>query len=675
MLTLQNEFLRLMVDERGCLRELLNHETGHNYAGGHPLWRLYLQIGDRMDVEVNAPAAAQAANQQGDRFELKWENVHLGQRMLNIAVTVQVRVEQDNTHWSIRICNDEPEVVVRECHFPLVGGLHLKPDQAFIWSKHGGECFSDVRRHLDREKLYFGCDQVFTDMQIGYPGSSAATNCYVFCDGVEGLYVACHEDSAELTQHQLRLYGDELECGMARYPHLATGESAELGPFVLSPYSGSWHTAAQKYRAWADTWFQPPDVPVWIRKLKGWQRIILKHQYGEIHYRYDQLPEIYRDGAAAGIDTHHMFGWQKGGMDNNYPAYTPDPDLGGEEALRAGIASFREAGGNVILYSNGRLIDVATDFYRNTGRRLTIKDHLGVELREFYRFRGLGTYAGNFANRTFVTACPSSEEWLDVLRGIADKAFDYGCRSVFYDQMGSGEYPCCDASHGHPVPWMNTAGAKVENLRQLREYVKRRDADMGIGIELLSDRAAQYADYIHSQRGATGPNGFIEWFRYTFPEVILTDRDIRDETDMKRKVNHCVLKGLRSDVEIYRCRRTIAETPGYSAYLAQINELRDKYADLIVAGMYRDTRGFTVDDPEVDARAFVAGSRMAVVVTRREGAGQNTVRLSAPGYHYIGYDSLGEFAVQAPPGAGTVDMTVAQHSLGIVIFEKNEAGQ
>ena len=49
---------------------------------------------------------------------------------------------------------------------------------------------------------------------------------------------------------------------------------------------------------------------------------------------------------------------------------------------------------------------------------------------------------------------------------------------------------------------------------------------------------------------------FIDWARYTFPEVPLSDRDIRDDGDIPRRVNHAVLKGLRNDIEIYRAVAT-----------------------------------------------------------------------------------------------------------------------
>ena len=670
LIRLETEAVRIAFDPAGNLVELVSRSSGHNYAGGKPVWRLYFQTQNAMDREVTAAEAAPTVTCEDGRIELKYDRVSFEGSPLAIAVTVSVSVEGDQTHWTIDIRNDASGVTIRDCHFPLVGGLQLQDSQGLIWSKWGGERFADVREEIRRQHtLWYAEDHVFTGMKIGYPGSTAATNCYVLCDDAEGLYVGCHRKDSEFTEHQFRLYDKDLECGLARYPNLSYGENVTLGGFVLSPYTGSWHTAARKYRGWADSWFHPPEVPDWIKHFRGWQRIILKHQYGEIHYRYDQLPQIYKEGAAAGIDTLHMFGWHQGGHDNNYPNYEPDSDLGGRDALKKAVADFTASGGNVILYTNGRLIDVATDYYRDVGHRISIKDHLGIELRDAYRFRGRGNYVGNFANRTFVIACPSSQQWYEQLQHFADLAFEYGCRGIFYDQMGSGEYPCCDPTHGHGVPWMQTAQAKADILRRLRTYIKNRDPDMALGIELLSDRAAQYADYIHSQWGAAGPTGFIDWFRYTFPEVILTDRDIRDDSDIERRVNHCLLKGLRSDVEIYRCRRTISATPRYASYLKKANALRETYSDLIVAGTYHDTEGFMIDNPNVEGRAFLAGDRLAVVLTQSRSDRAST-HLHVPGYRYVEHECLNGIDLQIQDYKLTVQLD--RDALVAVVFEKND---
>ena len=69
-----------------------------------------------------------------------------------------------------------------------------------------------------------------------------------------------------------------------------------------------------------------------------------------------------------------LFAWWKEGMDNGYPNYEPDPALGGTEKLKKAITEINSLGGIVILYANGHLIDVSTDFYKKAGIKYTMKD-------------------------------------------------------------------------------------------------------------------------------------------------------------------------------------------------------------------------------------------------------------------------------------------------------------
>jgi hypothetical protein len=682
MNTLKNTQIELAFDDRGHLTTLKNLATGHNYAGGKACWRLYAQIDDAFDREITPTSIHPKIESQKDRLIVTYDEADCEGKRLKISVEITVTLSGDETRWAIRVDHREPGVTLRECQFPLVGGLDLKKNQELLWSRIGGERIADVRGELKRQhSAYMAQDHIFLGLTTLYPANTAATNCYLLADDDEGLYFGCHDPSFEYTGQSLRLYGEDLEAGMVRYPVVESGGSFHLDAFVIAPYAGTWHAGVSRYRAWAESWFKAATPPDWIAEMNGWQRIILKHQYGEKHFAYDQLPQIRKEGASAGIDTLFMFGWWKGGMDNANPEYVPAESLGGEAALRKGIADFQKDGGEVILYSNGKLIDTTTEFYRTKGKALSIKDPLGNEIHEAYRFRGRGTYYTQFRNRTFAVACPASSQWFDVLAGIADQAADYGCKAVFYDQVGMGDTPCCDPTHGHPVPFMGLMNAKMELTRKLRAHIKARHPDMGFGIEWLSDMGSQHVDFIHSLSGFCGATndwahtgekprsrGFIDFFRFLFPEIIMSDREIRDDTDIERRVNHAVMKGLRSDVEIYRCQKTIHEAPHYEAFLTKVNALRQRQATFLLRGSYRDTLGFALDNPEIEARAFTKGNGLAVVFSQshlKSAEGNLTV----PGFRFAGKDGVGEIQVD---GKGeTARLRCGRHGLGVAIFAKD----
>ncbi len=684
MWTLENAQVRLTLDERGFLSELCRRETGHNYASGGPLWRFYYECDGVLDREVLAADAQPQIAREGEELVLRYPEVISYGRKLAVQVELRVRLEGEDVRWAIKLDNNQADIVIRDVHFPLVHGLNRRPDQALIWSHCAGQKLENPEAAVRSGfSYYMGPDNVFIQMQCTYPGAHATTNCFTFAGPDQGLYFGQHDPAQFQTTHLFRLYGPKFEAGLVRYANCVAGQSWQDDTAVLAPYLGTWHVAAQKYRRWADTWWRAPQIPTWVRRMNGWQRIIMKHQYGEVHYRFDEMPQIRQDGRQAGIDALFMFGWMKGGHDNQYPDYTPDEKrLGSETELKKNVAAFQADGGQVILYANGQLIDVNTAYYRQVGERICIKDQLGNAARDAYRFRGNGVYAGNFVNRTFVHACPASEEWFEKLADVVATAARYGCRAVFFDQLGyTPLHLCCDPSHGHPVPDLQNGWRRGELLRRLRERVKANDPDMGFGIEWVTDITAQHVDFIHSvgnfaavdngdwEQTGQKPRGraFVEWFRYIFPEVILSDREIRDDTDIERRVNLLVLKGLRSDVEIYRCRRTIAETPHYREYLGRISALRQRQAELLLEGRYQDQLGFTLDNPELEARAFVNGDRLAVVVTqchRPEESGRVTV----PGYKYVSADGVGDYSVESQASGGKVRL--GRFGLAVLVFQK-----
>jgi hypothetical protein len=653
-----------VLDERGCLRELSSR--GHNYAGGQPVWRLFYEQGQRFQQEWTP---ATTVEKIGDTLRLR-------AAANGLTLEIAVRLTGDESHWTARVTNRSADLLVKELQFPLVGGLRLRADQVLITTALGGMRYRNPRdivrgQYPATRHWYQNEDHHGWQVQQLYPSLQAAGNCFTFAGQRGGLYCGSHDPTFRNTVHLWRLTPPleghapswprrrtdatervpppGFEAGFGKHLFLKPGETVEITGYVLAPYTGSWHVAADKYRTWANTWFKPGPKPGWIKDLKGWQRLILKHQNGEVLFPYDSFPRIFADGKKAGLDCLFMFGWWPGGMDRMYPDYVPDPELGGEKKLRKNIRKFQDdLGGSVILYASGRLVDRDTDFFKTHGHRLAIKTRSGAEARDAYLFSNAATYERLYGAVELSPMCLDCPEWVAVLKRVIDLAVDYGCKGVFFDQLGTLEYPCYDPTHGHPVPYVTQVQGKRRVIAELRAYAKQRNPELAFGVEIFADAVGQYFDFVHGlylqnyiarndyQRLGVKPeySGFVEWMRYTFPEIIVSDRDIRDETDFERRANYALLVGLVHDLEIYRCRRTIAAMPRYQKHLAKLNALRDRHHDLLVRGRYRDTLGFTNSNPEVEARAFVAGQRLAVVLTQSH-LPRVTTKVSVPGQKQI----------------------------------------
>ncbi|MBO4465159.1 MAG: DUF4855 domain-containing protein [Bacteroidales bacterium] len=665
---------KINIDENGLLTEL--SFDGRNYAGGYPLWRLYYNTLEQKEIEISG------WNEKPSSVKSVADTVFVDYARLGgkaFGLNLKIWTEGAAVHFAATVRNDEPHTVIRELQYPLVGDLQIPSDYKLLTTHTGGQIFDNpVRKisNVDVRPLYMTPAQKFRQYDLQYP-RNAASNCFAFVGSKHGIYFGSHDTSLQQTWHGLRTYPDRntightttdfkhLEAGFYRYPNAMCGDEWSTDASVVTPYEGDWTATSRIYRHWADGWWHHAPVPKWVQDMTGWQRIIFKHQYGEYLRTYGDLNgRIAAAGASVGCNAVLAFGWWAEGMDNGYPNYSPDASQGGDAAWKAAIKQYRDNGGRLLLYYNGRLIDVESDFYRSGGgSRVANKDNTGREFTEHYKFTGEGTTLGYYDSRTFAIADMSKREWRDQLVDWADRAMALGSDAVFYDQLGvAEEFPNWDLSREFPVQDIFTGRYKAETLKEIRDRIKARDPEFALGTEWLSDCTSQFCDFVHIVEFTALPESFPEWFRYTFPEVIWSDRCVRDDNDVPRRVNNTLLKGLRNDIEVFRCRGLIDETPVYQAHLAKINAIRHDFPELLLEGRYTAMDGFTCSNAALTARSYTAGGRMAIVITNT-GAKRQKGRITVPGYKLTDSRSIG----------GKVNgnsVTLAQNELAVLIFEK-----
>ncbi|MDE7407351.1 MAG: hypothetical protein K2M76_02925, partial [Muribaculaceae bacterium] len=678
--TLKNDKMQIVIDDKGKLQSLKNLTTGQEYAGSGYLWRMYYERPGYKENEILAgEQKAPKITKSGNTITMTYPSVIQSDTTVNVALKFTVTLENDKARFTSEVKNNQPHTIVRELHYPIVQDMQLPDDYKLLLTHTGGQVYSNPKAVIEKYSMlkpYATPAQRFRQMNAKYPtrnttaGCSGimAANCYAFFNDGQGLYFGSHDPSFQDTGHSLRLYPDgdrkftRLEAGFQKYPQCFYGETWTNDANVIAPYSGTWHETSKLYRNWANSWWEHRNTPEWVKKMNGWHRIIFKHQYGEYLFKYSDLNGRIREvGESVGCPVVFAFGWWEEGMDHGNPDYSPDRSQGGDEAWAKAIAEYKANGGKLLMYYNGKLIDRESKFYKEgKAKDIAYHDNTGAELTEQYRFTGNGSFLGDYDARTFVVADTRSAEWRDKLIEMADRARKNGANSVFYDQLGYAEAVTnWDTSREFAVPNHFVIADKARTLKQIRDHNAKYDPEFALGTEWLCDATANYCDYIHVYQVTAGPNSFIDWFRYTFPDVIISDREIRDDTDIPRRVNNTILKGLRNDIEIYRCRGLIDETPVYQAYLAKVNEIKTKYADLLLAGTYRDTDGFTSTNKGIEARAFTNGDGMAIVATRTlSGEPENTI-IEVPGYKYVESATLGGAKVADNGGK----VTLGQHDL------------
>ena len=680
---LKNDKIEVSIDNKGFLASLKNVKTGREYAAGDALWRLYYDTHEEKEIQVSGSEQAATVSMKGNVITIKYDKLKVPSSeyngrgdVMNLSLTLNVILEDDMVRFTSEMTNNEPHTIVRELQYPLVGDMPLPEDYKLLITDTGGQLYPDIKGTIlknSNTSPYKSPAQFFRQWDIKYPTRIAA-NCFAFITDTEGLYFGSHDNTFQDTWHGFRLYPDKnrdfnrLEAGFYKYPDCFCGETWKCDANVIAPYCGSWHQTSRFYRRWADTWWDKRQPPMWIRQMNGWHRIIFKHQYGEYLFTYKDLNGHIKDVAkSVDDDVIFTFGWWKNGMDNGYPVYDADPAQGGDAAWKKAISDYRRSGGHVILYFNGKLIDRESDFYKNgPGKDICYKDNTGAEFIEQYKFTGMGTFLGDKNARSFVVADSRNKLWRDMLVKFADRAYDYGANSVFFDQMGYGERTTnWDLSREFPVPNLYTAADKAKTLKIIRDHISAKDPEFGLGTEWLTDVTCQMTDFTHIYTTTAGPHSLMDWFRYTFPEVIISDREVRDDSDIERRVNNTLLVGLRNDIEIYRCRDLIDDTPHYQAYLAKANAIKGKYADLLLMGTFKDCDGFECSDPDISANAFVNGDKMAIVATNVTKKVVSAA-FKVPGYKYAESSVLGNAKVSADGKT----VTLGQYDLVVMVFGK-----
>lgn len=682
---LENDKVLFKVDDAGNLVSLKNKISGREYAGGGGLWRIIHNRGDDLEVAVeqqDVPTSVKKLSDSSLKISSGGE----------FPVEILCELVGDEVRLTPEIKNMSKADTLREFQFPVIKNAQVGESDRLITLFGGG------RQHLDVKKYIRGgfsnyMMEDYSRIEVGslYPGEMAA-NFYMVESPKGSLYVASLDPSFTKTLHLFCmrdfLKKPEVDFAMVKYPFLRSGESLKLPVYVVAPVDGDWHACSKKYEKWVRTWYKQAKPAEFIKKFNGWQRIILRHQYGKQLFKYSELSKIRKAGRECGIDTLFMFGWTKEGHDAGYPEYSQDFSQGGDEALRKNIEKFQSDGGHVIVYYNGQLIDMNTDFYRTVGHKISVKVSDGTEHIERYKFGGDGTALRVFGNKTFATACPACPEWTAKLKELVDRAIALGADGVFFDQLGYFSQSCWDASHPHKVPCMDVMHYKNKMMRELSAYVKAKKPDMSFGIEWVSDCTSQYADYVHAcgmgfhyvgkEKSGRPALNSVPVYRYMFPELPLSDRHIRDDLsreNVERLVNTALMWGLFSDVEIYRCRATIDETPYYKSYLAKADRLRDEYRALIRNGMFRDTDLASISDDRLYYTTFENDSQIGVFVSNywvKDGA---ECVVSVPkGKKLVKTDGLGGFTVgevsKGADGSTNVKVSLKKQGLALLVFAK-----
>lgn len=564
---------------------------------GADFWRVFMDDGYEREILVKSSSQRGRVERKGDRIDLYYDElVDEEGRRYEVALTVHILRKTEEIETWAEIDN-RGDARVNELQLPFIdmsSACDTDRSRDVLYRSSGlGERLANPWVALEKEHSeYMSADyrEIWSPLVYPRPMSMA-------WQGLESagrfLYLGRHDDQCRSCVFNAginpRGARPRLILSVCHYPLAQKGERIETAKSVIALWKGDWRAGSDRYGAWARaTFFKPAPKPEWVRKFSGWQRVILRHQYGEAFWKYKDLPRLYEEGSRYGLDCLMVFGWWKGRFDNGYPLYEPDPALGGAEALEAAIREIQAKGGRVALYTNGILMDLKSEFYKTTGERIASKDIDGNLYLDHYRFSGSGTVLRAFGYKTFAKACMSAPEWKEKLLENGRLKLGFGADSIFYDQIGGHHcWLCFDASHPHGARGDTDPAYRAKTFAALRGLLS---GDKALGSENTVDLFAPYLDYHHGCDLGNwySDKGYPQLYLRTFPEIITTNRFIHDcRDDYKLQLNHAFAMGYRFDVSIYRGRVVgIAGEPAYAAYIKKLIDLRTLWGRFFYEGRF-----------------------------------------------------------------------------------------
>ncbi len=426
------------------------------------------------------------------------------------------------------------------------------------------------------------------DEVVYYYPSIMAMQHMVLYNAASSGYVACYGlDDATRTFHARAAGKYELGLAIRHYPFLSAGRW--VSPTCsLAMLGGGWHEAADLYGSHMRPRLRTPERPTWMRRgFHGWIAVMMKREGEPPNCRFADLPRIYREQVApTGINVLKLSGWCNRAFDLNYPDYRINPELGTAAELKAACEEIRSMGGRVEFYTNMRLVDPDSDYYRAGGDRCLCVDERGEPYIEKY-----GTSA---AFRIACPACPSYREHFaeQVRRMIRE----YGAGAMQADQTSCNlDYLCFDSSHPHATPATNFLPGLEQTLEHVRRVYRELDEGFYVWGEGCHERFGQFYD-VHQghgeeftwQIGRSTP----EHFSFVYPDALVTGHA---KTDLQG-LCYSFVQGKPFDVSV-----PCLDWPGYRELLTGFVTVRNQWPDYFFDGVFRDDEGLDVPGP---GRAF-----------------------------------------------------------------------
>lgn len=100
---LRNDKVEVVVDKKGNLVALTNLSTGHNYASGGYLWRMYYDTHDEQEIEIIGGENKPQVAYDGKSIVLDYNKIVVRGEKVNMSLRLTVSLDGENVRFASEV--------------------------------------------------------------------------------------------------------------------------------------------------------------------------------------------------------------------------------------------------------------------------------------------------------------------------------------------------------------------------------------------------------------------------------------------------------------------------------------------------------------------------------------------------------------------------------------------
>lgn len=612
MPTLENEHFSLTVDDGGLLVGLRAGPDGPELvaeprlAGGFRLLMPYDDLACHyVDARDQRPAAVELS---GNRLTIVCDGLAGDRGPLDVRAQFAIELDGPELSFTCRVENDSP-LPLAELWWPRLGGLRpTGPLRDAVWTV---PAIAAPRQHRLFRKFpgSHGFGAEFAEWSDLYPGTCMPWRHLWQSEGDRGLLFAYLDTTCRLSSWHWAVSptmapgGCLLDADAAagepvgltfshvRFPFTGRGQVFDSGRFVLLSHQGDWHAGADWYGQWFRRHFPVPSQPSAVRRHHVWFTSIIYQPEDRVVADYETYGQWCDQAREFGVNCFELIGWDRGGLERDYPQYEPEPKLGGREGLARLLRSIQDRGGLCLVFVNFNILDSATQWYRDELHKHRAHDAFGGQ--GIWMNWGESTLSARkgINVRRHVLATPS-RRMEEILEGYFLDLVKLGARAVQIDKVVANDYQgMLDFNPlGEATPDTSLGEALIRSTQRVLDRCRQEAPDFCAASEAGLDRYIPLAEVFY--RAASTED--ISPLRYVFPEWTAC-MHVGGPQD-RHIINAAVMTGAVVCVEPFTYQRSLADPlfRELADYLHGVNRLRDELTDVIFLGRYLDTIGGAV---------------------------------------------------------------------------------